>query len=137
TPKVVEALEELGAEIATWLVEDMPPLLQEGLTALGEKLAEWGRALPARIVEALSDAQQIQEAITKWGPRIVAGLAIAAGIAVLAVPTIIGAIGAAMIVVFMGFVSELGTRLGTKFREMMGQAGIQIQVGVNNIALWF
>lgn len=128
-PKILEA-------VKTWWSDSFVPGLQE----IGRKLPgkieewtasflEWAKGIPETIKEWIGDGSALKEKLKEWGPKIGMGLAIALGVAVLAIPaailgvialvvTAVGIVGWELIKAFGEKIAELATELGTWFSDL-------------------
>ena len=119
-PKIVEQLHTWGVAIGEWLVNDLPGIIIEKVTLLWEEhLKPWFESLPDKIREALDNSANVVAWFQEWGPKIVQGLGLAVAVVVLAIPTLMLLILAAILLV-------VGTIAVTVARE--GAAKLRVAV---------
>ncbi|MFF0867625.1 hypothetical protein ACFYUV_38090 [Nonomuraea sp. NPDC003560] len=133
---IAEKAAVLGEALLAWIKETLPKI-PPALEALGHKIAEWAMALPGLIKEWIGNGEKLVAWLKEWGPKIVLGLGLAVGVAVLAVPAIIAGLAAALIYAIGVAIVELTKEMKAKFDQAMTQAGKAVQDGASKVIKWF
>lgn len=133
---IQEKAAALGEAFLTW-IKEVAPKIPPALEQLGHMIADWARGLPDRIREWIGTGEKIVAWLKEWGPKIATGLALAVGIAILAVPAIIAALGAALLYAIGVAIADMAKDMKAKFDQAMVQAGKAIQDGSAKIIVWF
>lgn len=135
--RVVPRLVAFGEDIGEWITTDMPPLLKKKVEEWTETFIDWAKGLPDRIVKWLGDAQKVQAALTKWGPRLGVALLAAIAIAVLAIPAAIGLLAAALTVVLFSIGKVIQEQLTEMATGWVRGVSDRLRLGVDEMVGWF
>ncbi|WP_327587036.1 hypothetical protein OHA25_08495 [Nonomuraea sp. NBC_00507] len=126
----------LGESLLAWIKETAPKI-PPALEQLGHKIAEWAKGLPDKIRQWIGNGEKLINWLKEWGPKIAAGLALAVGVAVLAIPTIMASLAAALLYAVGVAIAELAKEMRAKFDQAMAQAGKAVQDGAAKVITWF
>ncbi|MFE7462248.1 phage tail tape measure protein [Nocardiopsis terrae] len=111
--------DKIDVDTAVAWVTDMKDRAIDKLGEVAHEVVEWAKGLPDQIRAAIDNAAKVKDWFVEWGPKILAGLAIAILVVVLAIPALFLAIGAAILFVLGVIVVELSQWLWRKFTGLM------------------
>jgi TP901 family phage tail tape measure protein len=134
-PGRIRDMVDIDAAVA-WVLD----MKDRAIVLLGEaadSIMEWASGLPDKIRGWIDNAAQIQAWFVEWGPKIVAGLAIAFLVVALAIPTLLATVGAAILFVLGVIVLELGKWIWGKFTGLMETAAAALRSKVNAVGAVF
>ncbi|WP_160051297.1 phage tail tape measure protein [Nocardiopsis sp. FR26] len=134
-PGRIRGLVDIDAAVA-WVLD----MKDRAITRLGEvavSIMEWARGLPDKIRGWIDNAAKVKDWFVEWGPKILAGLAIAVLVVALAIPALFLSIGAAILFVLGVIVVELGQWLWEKFTGLMETAAAALAAKVSSVGAKF
>lgn len=134
-PGRIRDLVDIDAAVA-W-VSDMKDRAIVRLGEVADSVMEWARGLPDKIRGWIDNAARVRDWFVEWGPKILAGLAIAILVVVLAIPALFLTIGVAILFVLGIIVQELGLWLWEKFTGLMETAALAVQSKVSLVGAKF